>query len=255
MLGHQEVGDGVPVVLVPMFGLDRRSMVVAFEPVLSGRGLRRIFVDLPGIGGSAPVEPSSDAMLDALIEFVDGIGEPVHLVGASFGGYLAIGLARRRPELVRSLLLVASGTRILVADRAVPTEEPETPEPDWLDGVPPDLHEHLDKAVSQRTKEVAGRVAGLIGDTRADEEYLERVRSTAYQLSDEGTPHVFPGPVLMVTGRADRVAGYEDQLRAMAAYPNGTYVALPGAGHYLPYERPDLFAAVVRGWLDVASGV
>jgi pimeloyl-ACP methyl ester carboxylesterase len=59
----------------------------------------------------------------------------------------------------------------------------------------------------------------------------------------------------MVCGREDRVAGYADQLGALAAYPDGTYVALPGAGHYLPYERPDAFREVVRGWLDVASGI
>lgn len=230
-------------------------MVAAFEPVLGGRGLRRIFVDLPGHGDSAPVGASSDAMLDAVIGFAEEIGEPVLVAGASYGGYLAIGLARRRPELVRSLLLVASGTRILVADRTVPSDEPDPAEPGWLDGVPADLHAHLDKALGTRTKEIAERVAGLIGATRADEEYLDRVRSTAYRLTDEGVPHTYRGPVLMVCGRADRIAGFEDQLAAMTAYPNGTYAALPRAGHYLPYEQPEAFAAVARGWLDVASGV
>ena len=254
MLGFEERGAGVPVVVVPMFRLDRGSMMTAFEPVLQRRDLRRIFVDLPGHGESAPVGPSSDSMLEALIGFVEQLGEPVHLVGASYGGYLAIGVARRRPELVRSMLLVASGTRILVADRTVPTQEPGAAEEGWLDGVPAGLRSHLEQALGTRTRQVAERVAAVIEASRVDEEYLERVRATGYRLSDEGREHVYAGPVLMVCGRADRVAGYADQLAAMTAYPDGTYVALPGAGHYLPYERPDAFAAVVRGWLDVASG-
>jgi pimeloyl-ACP methyl ester carboxylesterase len=42
-----------------------------------------------------------DALLDAW-----GIDEPVHLVANSFGGVVALGLARRRPERVASMVLV-----------------------------------------------------------------------------------------------------------------------------------------------------
>lgn len=152
-------------------------------------------------------------------------------------------------------MLVSSGTRISKADRTVPAEVPGVAEDGWLDGVPVELRDHLDQALGNRTKEIAERVAGLIEARRVDEDYLDEVQTSGYQLSDEGTAHVYAGPVLMVCGRADRVAGYADQLAAMAAYPNGTYVALPGAGHYLPYERPGAFEAATRGWLDVASGV
>jgi pimeloyl-ACP methyl ester carboxylesterase len=140
-----------------------------------------------------------------------------------------------------------------MADRTLPKEPPAGAETGWLDDVPAELHDHLDQAVGNRTREVAGRVAALIGASRTDEHYLDQVRETAYQLSDEREQHVYAGPVLMVCGRADRVAGYADQFAAMTAYPDGTYVALPGAGHYLPYERPAAFAAVVGGWLGTST--
>ena len=254
MLASETRGEGVPVVLLHMFGLDRNSMIAAFEPVF-GAGWERTYVDLPGCGESAPVGASSGAVLDAVISFIGGRGRPVLLVGASYGGYIAIGVARRRPDLVRGLVLVCSGNRILVSDRTVPDGPPGVAEDGWLNGVPETLRAHLDQAVGTRTRVVAERIAGLIEAARTQDEYLEKLRATAYQLSDEGVAHEYAGPVLMLCGREDRVAGYADQLAAMAAYPNGTYVAIPGAGHYLPYERPDAFRQVVRGWLDVASGV
>src|SRR5688572_29961491 len=39
--------------------------------------------------------------LDFLEALIDADGEPVHLVGHSYGGFLALQLALRRPELVR----------------------------------------------------------------------------------------------------------------------------------------------------------
>ena len=45
-----------------------------------------------------------------MIEFVDKVaGEPVHLVGHSYAGYLAIEMASQRPGLCRSLVLMEPG--------------------------------------------------------------------------------------------------------------------------------------------------
>lgn len=239
-------GAGEPVVLLPMFGLDHVSMTVAFEPLLGD--FQRVYADLPGTGSSAPVDPSSDSVLDAVLELLDGLGG-AHLVGASYGGYLAIGAARRRPDLVRSLLLVCTGTRILVADRNVPAGPGPEAEPGWLSDVPPELHSHLEAAVGHRTAAVAGRIAGLIAAARTDDEYLDRLRSSGYQLSDEEGPGAYAGPVLMICGREDRVAGYTDQFTALSRYPDGMYAAVPRAGHYLPYEQPEVFQALVRDWV------
>ena len=56
-------------------------------------------------------------------------------------------------------------------------------------------------------------------------------------------------PVLMLAGRQDRIGGYVDQFEALRRYPNGTYAVVDGAGHYLPFERADVFAGLLRSWL------
>lgn len=66
-------------------------------------------------------------------------------------------------------------------------------------------------------------------------------------MPDEGSDFSFGGPVTVITGRHDRVVGYADQFRSMRAYPRGTYTVVDAAGHYLPFEQPDLLRALTQG--------
>jgi len=268
-------GHGRPLVVLPGFGLDQAVMAAAFEPVFapapaavpvagpvagpaaSGSasavtGWRRLYLDLPGCGKSPILEPNSDAVLDAVQETTAALlgTEPFLVAGSSYGGYLAAGLARRLPAQVRGLLLVCPGVRIGPAERNLTGVLPSTPEPGWLTGTPQELHEHFGHGIGRQTRAVADRVArafSLIAPM--DEEYLELLRSTGYQLSDQGSDQIFDGEVAILAGRRDRIAGYLDQFEALARYPRGSFTAVSDVGHYLPFERPELFAALTLEWL------
>lgn len=63
-------------------------------------------MDLPGHGESPDWDPSvgyGDQALEMAVQCFDG---PAHVVGHSFGGYLALRLAVERPDLVQSLSLI-----------------------------------------------------------------------------------------------------------------------------------------------------
>jgi pimeloyl-ACP methyl ester carboxylesterase len=246
-------GHGRPVVLLPWFGLDRSVTQAAFEPVFAGvHGWRRIYLDLPGTGRSRPVGPSSDAVLDAVEETVAAaVGpEPFLLAGCSYGGYLAAGLARRSPERLLGMLLVCSGVRILPAHRNLDRVLPSAPEADWLRGVPADLQPHFSHAIGHQTRAVADRTAAAFAlAAPTDDAYLDALRTSGYPLSDEASDHRFAGDVLLLAGRQDRIAGHLDQFDALARYPGGSYTALAGAGHYLPFEQPERFAGLSLDWL------
>jgi pimeloyl-ACP methyl ester carboxylesterase len=250
-----EMGSGeLSVVVLPMFGCTRAMSAAAFEPALSETLVRRTYVDLPGHGDSAPHSPAtSQGMLDAVSEWLTiNVDGPALLAGASYGAYLAMGVARRRPELVSGLLLVCPGVRVGAANRRLPTEEPPPGEPGWLDAAPLELRRHLDLALGNRTAKVVANVLGALSDGGpGDEGYQNELQQGAgYALADEDDDAPFNRPALVVTGRQDRIVGYEDQFQMMRRFPGGTYAALDRAGHYLPFEQSGLLTALTMRWLE-----
>jgi len=221
------VGDGPPLLVLHAFGTDGHVAHHAFEPALpDGLARRRIYLDLPGCGDAQPTaEATSEAVLASVLAFADerlGAG-PIDLAGHSYGGYLAAAIARRHPERIGALLLVCPGVRIRPADRDVPHDGLPTP---------PEAQRLLD---------------GLHGRHEA---YLTALRDHGYRLADEDGEGARPfgGPTTILAGRRDGIAGYADQFRALARYRDATYAAVAGAGHWLPFEQPAAFRALVGDW-------
>jgi pimeloyl-ACP methyl ester carboxylesterase len=79
-------------------------------------------VDLGGFGGSPPprdVDMTPAGHARGVAELIDHIGNgPVHLFGNSLGGAVALQLAARRPDLVRTLTLVSPALPSLFATKS-----------------------------------------------------------------------------------------------------------------------------------------
>lgn len=107
-LRYFAAGEGPPLLLVHGFGGAAWNFT-ELAPLLPGR--RLLIPDLPGHGGSAPLPAfrSLAAFADVLAGLCDqeGIVE-VDVVGHSLGGVVALRLAERRPQLVRSVVLAAA---------------------------------------------------------------------------------------------------------------------------------------------------
>jgi 3-oxoadipate enol-lactonase len=102
-LQYSVSGKGDPVVFIHGFGLDSGMWDPQWTP-FSGRH-RAIRYDLRGYGGSSlPDGPYSH--VDDLLALIDHLGaRPVHLVGLSLGGRVALRVAAAHPTAVRSLTL------------------------------------------------------------------------------------------------------------------------------------------------------
>lgn len=103
-------GDGPPVVLLHGIGRTLEDFT-ALHAALA-RDHRVLAVDLPGHGGSAPLDDphTLPALAAAVAGFLDaaGVTGPAHLVGNSLGGAVAMRLAADAPERIASLVLVNS---------------------------------------------------------------------------------------------------------------------------------------------------
>ena len=169
---------------------------------------------------------------------------PVHLVGLSAGGYLALDLALARPEAVRSLVLVGSGAHADAHTRAVADHwkevfEKEGPEAyalrvakdlfsgDWLE-------DHIEYVDSLR-KAVKGR------DMQAAVLWGAAIRTF------DARPRIgrLRKPMLLLHGMDDRVVDPSHARLVRQAVTGTELRLLAGAGHLLPVERTDECASMM----------
>lgn len=252
---------GTPLLAIHGWGVDRRLMTGCLEPVLADDDAwLRIYPDLAGMGAT-PGDPridGSDAMLELVSAVADAVcpGEPFAVVGESYGGYLARGLARQRPDQVLGLLLLcpsmAPGTP---ADADLLVLERDEGLLASLDDA--DRAAFTDVTVRQ-TRPVWDSFAAdvLPGIRAADQAYLSQVLAADPLLrfdpddADNADGPTFGRPVLVVVGRQDSYVGYRRQWELLARYPRASFAVLDRAGHNLQAEQPEVFAALLREWLE-----
>lgn len=116
--------DGPPVLL--LHGITRSLDDWTEQHELLGDRFRLHSVDLPGFGGSDPLagRHTLESYAAFVESFLDAVGEtgPVHVVGNSLGGAVAMRVAVRAPHRVASLVLANSagfGSEVTIALRAL----------------------------------------------------------------------------------------------------------------------------------------
>jgi pimeloyl-ACP methyl ester carboxylesterase len=107
-IDHDVSGAGPTMVLVP----GSCSTGAAWRPVIAACNgkFRYVTTSLPGYGGTAERRPAGDPSIAYLAEVVESVvregGEPVHLVGHSFGGLVSLAVAMRKRVRLASLAML-----------------------------------------------------------------------------------------------------------------------------------------------------
>lgn len=262
ILSAHEVGEGLPVVIIHGWQMEGRVEELDFEPIFNQTpGLRRIYVDLPGMGKTPAnnIKDMDDIYL-RLVQFIEfRLGRSRFLlVGSSCGAYLARALAQKYIEQVDGLLL------------RVPLIEPEDSMRDLDPFKPLVPNEQLMSSLSTEDKALLGNVlvqtpaylktvkakyeeVYLPAERAADNKVLDPIRADPqrYQLSFslDNEHSKFFAPTLIVCGRQDMAVGYRDSLRLLELYPRSTYIVLDRGTHGLPVDQASLFQALVRDWI------
>ncbi|MDQ3739481.1 MAG: alpha/beta hydrolase [Actinomycetota bacterium] len=214
-------------------------------PALHAVGRKVVTPDLRGFG-SRPVGHAPFSHVGDVLALLDGIGaERVDLVGASFGGRVALQVAARAPERVRSLALLA----------------PALPEWDYTDPALVEYGEAEEAALRRGDVEAAVDLnvrfwAG--GLHPADQEYVAEAQRRAFELGAEADELEQEEPALdlaAIAAPAHVIVGDQDvpDFVAIARHlastlPGARLDVIEGAGHLLALERPDEVSALLSAW-------
>ena len=262
---YSRTGSGPPVVLLPGAG-GWRFTFEGLIPVLARR--RTVYaVDPPGQGLTEILDPGfaygTDGIVRSLGGFLDAVGlQRTAIVGHSWGGGFALRLGELHPDRVTRLALLAPGgldvkdvwefrvARLPVVGELGVRLAPRISARHMLeksfahrDRVP---HHRLDDLV--RTMQSPHHRAARLRD-------LLRVERSVNWAGTERDLHLTDVPVLLLWGDRDRYLPARLIERFTAELPRVDAHVLPGAGHSLHDDCPDLTHALLLPFLEAEQSL
>lgn len=201
--------------------------------------------DLRGHGRSdrPPSGYRLEDAVDDLFGVVDALGltGPVHLVGNSFGGTIAIAAALWRPERVAGLGLIEAHPAFAGwGDEMVDDLE------DLVEGFDdPGVREHLASTAPRSLRRMVATCEQLVGRSTMPDDLL------ASRLTTPGDLAGLRCPTLLVYGDSSDIL---DRARTLAeAIPGSEFHVVEGCSHALLMEAPATVEALLVPWLARVS--
>ena len=222
-------GAGEPVLVLHGGISDSEMLLEPLEPAL-GERFRILAFDRRGHGRTADTDAPfhyDDMATETIAAIEKLIGDPAHLLGWSDGGNVALLVALRRPDLVRSLVLIGSNYHF---DGNMPTQSGGSGPPKSLQDRyaerSPDGREHF-AAVFEKSRAMWAAEPTLTTDD------LRRISA----------------PALVMVG--------DDDLMTLAhtaslyeSLPLGQLAVVPGTSHAVVLEKPELVGRLIGDFLS-----
>jgi pimeloyl-ACP methyl ester carboxylesterase len=262
-----ESGTGTPVVLLHGGGPGATGLsnyARNIEP-LSGR-FRAIVPDLPGYGRSSKALDLSDpfgSLAAAVRGLLDALEiDCAHLVGNSYGGAAALRLALDTPERVDRLVLMGPGG--VGTTRRPPTKGLNSLL-SYYSGEGPSrekLEEFIRSYLVFDGKAVPDEIIDLRYEASLDPEVVANpplrrpsgpgALRTLWRMDFTRDKRLttLAAPTLVVWGTEDKVNRPSGGHALAKAIPTCELMEVPQAGHWVQWERADLFNEAVRRFLD-----
>jgi pimeloyl-ACP methyl ester carboxylesterase len=254
---YLEAGAGEPLVLIHGggAGADARGNWEACIPEYA-RNFRVLAVDMVGFGQTARPDPATYSYGQTnrnrhMAGFVEKVaGGSAHIIGNSMGGATALGVAIKRPELLKKLILMgAAGLDIANPD---PSRRAALGGYDYTtDGM-----RRLVAALTGPHYKVSDEIINYRhsltiqpGAREATTAINEHNRADPMTYSRELIAGV-QTPTLVVGGKLDQIAVLARTYGYLELIPNSWGFVLPHVGHWVMMEAPKEFVAVTTAFLS-----
>lgn len=250
-VSYEERGEGEPVMLAHGFGMNRRAMAPLAKR-LAPR-FRVVSFDLRGHG--ATYCPADDSAYSYPLLLQDWLGlmdhlsiRRAHLVGHSMGGQIALMMAIERPERVRSLVAIGAGPCRRVTDSDEETTWRRSAK--FFEAADPDRLAAALAASSPLAQPVENDLDldALYRDARGPE-LARMIRGAFLNVeSNDALCKEVTTPTLVIAGAEDS-QWREPSKKLAGLIPAGRFVEVPGAGHLVHLERPDVVGGEIEAFL------
>lgn len=236
---------GAPPVVLIHGTLDRSAGLLKLSRRLDGE-FRVVRYDRRGYGRSVEHPGPFDAAgnIDDLVTIIDAMCDrPAVLVGHSYGGNVALGVADRRPELVRTVAVY---------------ETPQSWEPWWSGG---SAGGHALEARDDPAVAAERFMRRLVGDARWERlppstRDARRAEGRALvgemadlRVSAPWSADRIQAPVLVMYGEHGQIHHRDGARRLADMLPGAEIHQVEGARHFGPNTHPDAVAALVIDFL------
>lgn len=254
-LAYDRTGHGDRVLLIMGSGASGRVWTAHQTRALNKAGYQTIIFDNRGIAPSDVPEGrySLDDMVADTVGLIEALDAgPCHVVGTSLGSVIAEEIAVRRPELVRSVVLMATRSRSDLVRRAL----------SQADRVLNESGVKLPPGYSTPTTVLQMFSPKTLNDDAAVSLWLDVFELSGDNGGSSGQDWVDVGsdrrPVLRKITAPCRVIAFSDDLicpphlgvEVADAIPNCDFVEIGDAGHLGNLERPDEVNSAIIEFLD-----
>jgi len=230
---YQVFGEGKPFLILHGWGSFSDRWVTVAEQISKG-GFKVIVPDLPGFGKSdIPAVPwNMNNYINWLEAFVKELNlKEFYLMGHSFGGALAVKLTIKHPQDVKKLFLAAAASvRKKTAKKAAFKNISKVAKLfTWLPFYP-FLRKAFYKFVIRKSD--YPYVEGVMKETFKNVIFEDLAQFTGFIRT----------PTVIIWGDKDKATPVEDAYFMNKKIKNSKLVIIPGAGHILNRENPEILA-------------
>lgn len=252
-LTHKIYGTGHPVIIMHgLFGSGDNWRTVA--GMLEGQ-YQCIVVDMRNHGRS-PHDPVMNfkVMTEDVVELMQDLHlTKVSLLGHSMGGKVAMQFALEYPDLVDKLIVVDIAPKYYPPHHDTVIEAIEAIVPGQL----------KERAEAEET------FARFLGKDESTIQFLMKnlsrlpeggfawkpnmpviIEAYNHLIEDVVPSQPFRGPVLFVRGEKSRYIADEDVSHIRELFPNSSLVTIPGAGHWVHADAPQVFSKTILAFLN-----